>query len=100
MGALDLILITMRNSEDPLKDLSLRTLDNIKLQGRKVMFSLCWHLWVPYGFHTLSKLNAPKDRIKSTIKSDTLKGNIPRISSYTWLFAKNTGWFVVLRSNP
>ena len=29
-----------------------------------------------------------------------LKGNIPRISSYTWLFAKNTGWFVVLRSNP
>ena len=28
------------------------------------------------------------------------KGNIPRISSYTWLFAKNTGWFVVLRSNP
>ena len=29
-----------------------------------------------------------------------LKGNIPRISSYTWLFAINTGWFVVLRSNP
>ena len=29
-----------------------------------------------------------------------LKGNIPRISSYTWLFAKNTGWFVILRSNP
>ena len=29
-----------------------------------------------------------------------VKGNIPRISSYTWLFAKNTGWFVVLRSNP
>ena len=29
-----------------------------------------------------------------------LKGNIHRISSYTWLFAKNTGWFVVLRSNP
>ena len=29
-----------------------------------------------------------------------LKGNIPRISSYTWLFAKNTGWCVVLRSNP
>ena len=28
------------------------------------------------------------------------KGNIPRISSYTWLFAKNTGWFVVLRSDP
>ena len=21
----------------------------------------------------------------------TIKGNIPRISSYTWLFAKNTG---------
>ena len=30
----------------------------------------------------------------------SVKGNIPRISSYTWLFAKNTGWFVVLRSNP
>ena len=30
----------------------------------------------------------------------SIKGNIPRISSYTWLFAKNTGWFVVLRSNP
>ena len=29
-----------------------------------------------------------------------LKGNIPRISSYTWRFAINTGWFVVLRSNP
>ena len=29
-----------------------------------------------------------------------VKGNMPRISSYTWLFAKNTGWFVVLRSNP
>ena len=29
-----------------------------------------------------------------------VKGNIPRISSYTWLFAKNTDWFVVLRSNP
>ena len=29
-----------------------------------------------------------------------VKGNIRRISSYTWLFAKNTGWFVVLRSNP
>ena len=25
-----------------------------------------------------------------------VKGNIPRISSYTWLFAKNTGWCVVL----
>ena len=34
------------------------------------------------------------------IKKIELKGNIPRISSYTWLFAKNTGWFVVLRSNP
>ena len=32
--------------------------------------------------------------------SGFIKGNIPRISSYTWLFAKNTGWFVVLRSNP
>ena len=32
--------------------------------------------------------------------SSILKGNIPRISSYTWLFEKNTGWFVVLRSNP
>ena len=31
---------------------------------------------------------------------DCIKGNIPRISSDTWLFAKNTGWFVVLRSNP
>ena len=33
-------------------------------------------------------------------RSEKVKGNIPRISSYTWLFPKNTGWFVVLRSNP
>ena len=38
-----------------------------------------------------------KDRTRYIV---LIKGNIPRISSYTWRFAINTGWFVVLRSNP
>ena len=40
------------------------------------------------------------NEIESFMTEPKVKGNIPRISSYTWLFAKNTGWFVVLRSNP
>ena len=43
-------------------------------------------IWV---MHTLEKNRIPFFTV-----------NIPRISSYTWLFAKNTSWFVVLRSNP
>ena len=40
------------------------------------------------------------DRSWSDNRNRDVKGNIPRISSYTWRFAINTGWFVVLRSNP
>ena len=42
----------------------------------------------------------PEEAWAEMLEFITFKGNIPRISSYTWLFAKNTGWFVVLRSNP
>ena len=36
-------------------------------------------------------LRLVREKHQQPLHCDFLKGNIPRISSYTWLFAKNTG---------
>ena len=62
-----------------------------------------WRFYISlYKGYTWVKIDTIDTAVKSRVtrRHTRLKGNIPRISSYTWLFAKNTGLFVVLRSNP
>ena len=40
---------------------------------------------------TLTQPHMSEVVAQGVAKEQPLKGNIPRISSYTWLFAKNTG---------
>ena len=57
-------------------------------------------LWF-YSFSFRSHVDRDDDNVTTSLNIDQglgeymkvfdLKGNIPRISSYTWLFAKNTG---------